>query len=152
MEWKIFSLPQPRPAAEAKMSPDQLRSQLVDARRPSAQDLSELWGGYIHLRVHELRMVECIERLQPELKAQPLRNRKVLEQRQIEIIDARRAQDVATRGARDARRRLCERGFVEPRVNRARDAAVGVADKVRAVGSEAVEDAARISRRDRDRK
>src|SRR5262245_756156 len=134
------------------MSPNQLRSQLVNACSSSSQDLPELWRGYIHLQLQKLRMVESVERLQPELEAQPLCNRKVLEQGKIEIIDARRSQDVSARVARDAWCRLRERGFVKPRVNRACSPAAGLADEVRAVRSEAVEDAARISRRDRDRK
>ena len=104
------------------------------------------------LHAAELRMVEGIERLEPELEAQLLRNREVLEQRQVEVVDAGRAQDVATGAAKDARRWLREGALVEPLVNSTSGSALRVADEVRPVGAEGVEEAAGIRRRNRDRK
>src|SRR5262249_31748506 len=82
---------------------------------------------------------------------QLLRDRKVLEHGQIEVVDARRPQDVATGTAKDARRRLRKGALVEPRGDGSSGPAVRVADEVRPVGPEGVEEAAGVSRRDRDR-
>ena len=68
--------------------------------------------------VCELRMVERVERLQPELQPDAARHREVLEQREIQIVHARSAFGVPSERAERAGRRLREGRGVEPAAHR----------------------------------
>ena len=74
----------------------------------------------------------------------------VLEEAQIQVVDAGPSQDAAAGVAEGAERRLGEGGGVEPLLDRAA-AGVDVAHDVRPVGAEGVEDASQVSREYRDR-
>ena len=97
-------------------------------------------------------MVEGIERLQPQLDAHSLGDSKVLEQRQIEVVDAGCSEDVATRVAKGSLRGLSKGARVEPLVDGAGGTAFCVADDIRPVGSEGVEQTSIVTRCDCDRK
>ena len=99
----------------------------------------------------ELRVVEEIERLEPELQPHVAAGLEVLEQREIEVVDAGAAQDVASGVAELPESRLREGGRVEPLFDALVESDVRIADEVGAIGTERVVQSAEIRGLNRDR-
>ena len=97
-----------RPDSEAArlVEPDsehQLQAQLIDAGRTRRRHDAEVGRGEVRRHIRELRMVERVERLQPELQPDSVRDREVLEQREIQVVHAGPAFGVPSEIAERAR-------------------------------------------------
>src|SRR5208283_660743 len=74
---------------------DELDRQLQQSRRPRLQDLTERGGLQVVLGQTEIRMVQQVEALRPELHAPGLADVEVPEQRKIDVFDSRTADHIA---------------------------------------------------------
>jgi hypothetical protein len=79
-----------------------------------AGDHHEVGSGHVGIaRVAEVRRVGEVERLRTELNPEPLSDRENTEQREIEVLQSRAAQDVASRRAEADGGNIRERRWVE---------------------------------------
>src|SRR5439155_14847488 len=122
---------------------------LVDPSGPSRREAGEGRVRQIRLHAYEIRVVEGVERFEPELQARTPREIEVLEQREIKVVDGGPAQHVARGVAELAEGRLGEGGGIEPLLDRSW--ARRIAGDVRPIRAEAVEDVPEIGGPDRDR-
>jgi len=80
-------------------SPDELRTQLPNARVVSVGDVSEVRTADVPARVHELGVVENIEEFAPDLERQRFPDRNDLRYSEIGIVEARAMEESAVRRA-----------------------------------------------------
>src|SRR5437763_16828568 len=89
---------------------------LNQSRRRRGDDLTERGTRDVAVngsRPVELRMVEQVEDLEPELQVSRPAQREVLEEREVEVLDAGSIEESARRVAELAERRNAEAGRVE---------------------------------------
>ena len=107
-------------ASLARALPDELQPELVGSldrcRRAGPGDHPEVLRGHVGRHAAELRVVEGVERLEPELQARALREVEVLEEREVQVAEAGSAQDVALGVAE-----LAEAGWANAAVLNQRD-------------------------------
>src|SRR4029079_17115304 len=123
--------------------------QLDDAAGPRGCDHSEVRVGDVLGYPLHLRMVERVEGFHAELQGRVPGEREVLEESQIQVVDAGPSQDAAAGVAELAQGGLCERRRVEQLLHRSAPGA-DVAHDVAAVGAEGVKDTAHVGREYRD--
>src|SRR5438270_8255835 len=115
-------------------SEDQLYGELHQPRWSGLQDLPERWRLQIVLRQSEVRVVQQIEAFRAELHARGLGDVEVLEQREVDVLDARSAHHVSALVSELAglRRRieLLKCRTAHPLIRRV-PALVGVGDEIR---------------------
>src|SRR5205814_5885898 len=86
----------------ATMSEEQLQAELnVAVFGTGRRDVSESFGSEGRSRIAEVRMIQEVEELGAELQFQTLFDREILEQRVIDVEQARPMQNVAARVAID---------------------------------------------------
>jgi hypothetical protein len=72
----------------------ELQAELNDAHAAIGGDLAKAIAVSVVVRIQELRVVECIEKLGAKLKNLALPDGGVLEQRKVEVVDARSAKRI----------------------------------------------------------
>src|SRR5438093_458989 len=111
--------------SEKKLYPN-----LIDAGVVGACDLPELRVGSVMVGAIPLRVVECIERLQPQLQPHFFAEFEVLEEGHVPVIDSRPTQDVPARGANNASVGLRECRRIEPLSDTLVKSAVWISDQM----------------------
>ena len=91
---------QPRPNPAFLTSPNKLRADLADTRRPSIRDVAEGGAADVSAWVHELCMVEYVEEFTPKLQGHCFRNRDNLRNSEIRIVEARAMEEPAICGSK----------------------------------------------------
>lgn len=79
-------------------SPDELRTDLPDARVAGVRDISEASAADIPARIHELRVVENIEEFTPNLKQLGFGDRDRLLKPEIGVVEAGAMEESPIRG------------------------------------------------------
>lgn len=93
---------EPRPHHYVSASPDELRTDLPDARVAGVGDISEASAADIPARIHELRMVENIEEFTPNLEHLGLGDWDRLLKPEIGVVEAGAVEESPIRGAEGA--------------------------------------------------
>src|SRR6185503_8299185 len=130
--------PHPFMPRNRRFSPDQLEAELNVASVAGGGDHSEVRRRDVLRHTEQVRVVQRVERLQPELESGVPGQREVLEEAQVQIADAGSTQDAPARVAERAKSGLRESRRVEP-LRDGSAARVDVAYDVRTVGTEAIE-------------
>src|SRR5215831_5350789 len=89
----------------------ELRRKLDKPRRRGGFDVAERWAGDVAVhraRTVELRVVEQVERLEPNLEVARLVERHALDEGEVEVLDAGSVEESARRVAQLAERREAE--------------------------------------------
>ena len=81
-------------------------------------DPAEGWGAEEVVRQVEVRVVEEVEGLGPELQINALVKSSVLQKRHVHVLKSRSLQNIPTRISKSTRRRERKRGGVEPLLRR----------------------------------
>src|SRR6185295_9061409 len=124
----------------------QLQTELVNAGRTGGGHHAEVRRRHVGRDALELRMVERVERLQPELQSHLPGKLKVLEQREIEVVDAGAAFGISPEIPEFTQRWLRECRRVEPTSHRSL-IDLWIANQIRAVRAERVVQPSEIGRR-----
>src|SRR5439155_12682685 len=111
-------------------SEKELYPNLIDAGVVGAGDLPELRVGSVMVGAIPLRVVECIERLQPQLQPHFFPEFEVLEEGHVPVIDSRPTQDVPARGANHASVGLRECRRIKPLGDTLVKSAVWISDQM----------------------
>ena len=88
---------EPRPQDYVRASPDELRTDLTDARIARIRDISEAAAADVPARIRELRMVEYVEEFTPELQGHCFGNGNNLRYSEIGVVEARAMEESAIR-------------------------------------------------------
>lgn len=123
---------EPRPQDYVSALPDELRTDLADARVAGVGDVAEASAADVTARIRELGMVEYVEEFTPNLEVHCFSDRNYLRYSHIGIVESRAMEEAAVRRTESSAVRAGSEGdWIEIAIGRLKRALVKICERAR---------------------